>query len=186
MKHVANILTASRIVLALFLLIFFKKISALFLIIFTIAEFTDIIDGTIARKTGSCSSFGSFLDSIADFLLAANLLKIVLAMKLIKKHLAIWLFVALGIGILSPIINYIKHKKVFFIHSLICKACGGIISIIPFAIFFGFIDKYLVFAIACVFVAMVEIFIMSILMEEPDANAQSIYSVIKSKKTVAT
>ena len=183
MKNIANILTVSRIVLAIILLLFFKKISVLFLIIYTVAEFTDIIDGTIARKTDSCSHSGAVLDSIADLLLAANLLKIIFIMKLITKKIAFWLFIALGIGTLSPIINFIKHKKVFFIHSIPCKIVGGIISIVPFAIFFGFIDTYLLFAITFVMLAMIEICIMSLIMDEPDPDAKSIYSLIKAKAT---
>lgn len=181
MKHLANALTASRIVLSIILLLFFKKISVLFLIIFTVAEFTDMIDGTIARKTGSCSDMGALLDSIADLLLAANLIKIVFIMKLITKKLAVWLLVALGIGTLSPIINYIKHKKVFFIHAISCKAFGGLLLVIPFAIYFGFIDAYLPIAIALLTLAMLEICIMSIILDEPNPNAKSIYSVVKAK-----
>lgn len=182
-KHIANVLTVSRIILSLVLLLFFKEISILFIILYTIAEFTDIIDGTIARKVGSCSHAGAILDSIADLLLASNLVKIVFKMKIMKKRTAIWLIVALGIGALSPIINFIKHKKIFFIHSIPCKACGGIISIIPFAIYFGFIDTYLIFSLTCVTLAMLEICIMSLLLEEADPNAKSIYSIIKSKRT---
>ena len=183
MKHIANALTVSRIFLAAVLLLFFKKISVLFLIIYTVAEFTDIIDGTIARKTGSSSKMGALLDSIADLLLAANLVKIIFSMKLITRKLAFWLLIALGIGTLSPIINFIKHKKVFFIHSIPCKIVGGVISIVPFAIFFGFIDTYLVFAITCVMLAMIEICIMSLIMDEPDPDAKSIYSLIKARAT---
>ena len=185
-KHIANLLTVSRIILALILLIFFNKISLLFLILYTIAEFTDIIDGTIARKTGSSSHMGAFLDSIADFLLAANLVKIIFTMKLLTKKLAIWLTIAIGIGIISPIINFIKHKKVFFIHSITCKICGGIISVVPFAIYFGFIEYYLIFALAFVTLAMIEICIMSILLDEPNPDAKSIYSIIKNKNSVTT
>lgn len=185
-KHIANILTASRIVLALILLIFFKEISILFLILYTIGEFTDIIDGTVARKTGSCSYAGAVLDSIADLLLALNIIKIILITKIVTKKILIWIMLALGIGAISSIINYIKHKKIFFIHSISCKICGGIISVIPFAIFFGFIDTYIIFALVCVTFAMIEICIMSILLDEPDPNARSIYSIIKAKNKVTT
>lgn len=180
-KHIANILTASRIVLALFLLVFFKKISVFFIIIYTIAEFTDIIDGTIARKTGSCSQTGALLDSVADILLALNLVKVLFTMKLIKRKIAVWLFVTFGIGAISPIINFIKHKKVFFIHSITCKICGGIISAIPFAIFFGFIDTYLIFALAWFSFSMIEICVMSVIMDKPDPDAKSIYSLVKAE-----
>ncbi len=185
-KHIANILTASRVVLALILLIFFKKISAFFLIIYTIAEFTDIIDGTIARKTGSCSKSGALLDSIADLLLAANLVKMVFLLKLVSKKIAVWIIVALGIGIISPIINFIKHKKVFFIHSIPCKICGGVISVIPFAIYFGFIEAYLIFSLILVTLAMIEICIISIMLDSPEPDTKSIYSLMKDKKAAIT
>ncbi len=181
MKRIANILTASRIFLASILLIFFKKISVLFLIIYTVAEFTDIIDGTIARKTGSCSHMGAVLDSIADLLLSANLIKIVFSMNLITKKLTVWLVLALAIGTLSPIINFIKHKKVFFIHSISCKVFGGLLLAIPFAIFFNFIDFYLPIAIFLLTLAMLEICIMSIILDTPNPNARSIYSIVKAK-----
>ena len=179
MKHLANILTTLRIILATILLIFFKKISVFFLILYTIAEFTDIIDGTIARKTGSASTLGALLDSVADLILAANLVKIVFSMKLLNPFIAMWLIIALAIGTLSPIINFIRHKKIFFIHSIPCKVCGGIISVIPFAIYFGFIDAYLVFALTMVTLAMIEICIISILIDIPDPNTRSIYALIK-------
>lgn len=182
-KHLANILTTLRIVLALILLIFFKKISVLFLIIYTIAEFTDMIDGTIARKTGSCSHTGAVLDSVADLLLSFNLIKIVFSMKLITKKLSIWLIASLLIGMLSPIINFVKHKKIFFIHAISCKAFGAFLLAVPFAIYFGFIDMYLPLALVLLTISMTEIFIISILLHEPDPNARSIYSLIKTKVT---
>lgn len=178
MKHVANTLTFSRIILALILLIFFKKISVLFLIIYTVAEFTDMIDGTIARKTNSCSHTGALLDTVADLLLNASLVKIVFTMKIMTKKLAAWMLIALGIGMLSPIINYIKHKKVFFIHSIPCKIVGGLLTIVPFAIHFGFIVPYLVFMLTLITLSMIEIVIMSILLKEPDPDATSICSVV--------
>lgn len=182
MKNIANILTFLRIVLALILLIFFKEASLSFLIIYSIAEFTDIIDGTIARKTGSCSPTGALLDSIADFLLLTNLVKMVLSMHVMTKKLFIWMCIALGIGVLSPIISFIKHKKVFFIHSIPCKICGGIITIVPFAVYFGFAEPYIAFALAIITLAMIEIVIMSVMLDKPDPDAKSIYSIIKKNK----
>lgn len=184
MKNLANTLTISRIILASILLIFFKKISVLFLIIYAIAQFTDMIDGTIARKTGSASPKGAFLDSIADLLLASNLIKIVFKMKIIKKRIAVWLFIALGIGALSPIINYINHKCIFFIHSIASKICGGAISLIPFAIYFGFSNTYIVFCLILITLAMIELCFMSILLDIPDPDAKSLRSMIKGENYI--
>lgn len=64
----ANVITSIRIVCALALL-FCPALSAPFYMLYIIAGFTDMIDGTVARKTGTISEFGSKLDTVADFIL---------------------------------------------------------------------------------------------------------------------
>jgi len=65
-KHIANIVTASRIVFSLPLL--FIPLSSAWLYIFYIfCGLTDMIDGAIARKTGAASKFGARLDTASDF-----------------------------------------------------------------------------------------------------------------------
>ena len=71
-KHIANILTGCRI-LGSILLLFFPAFSLVFYIVYLLCGFSDMIDGTVARKTNSTSHFGSQLDTIADlvFVVAA-------------------------------------------------------------------------------------------------------------------
>ena len=78
MKNLPNILTVIRTVLALILLFFFKEMTVLYIVIFSVAMFTDLIDGTIARKLGCESYFGAVFDSIADLLLDLNIIKLVI------------------------------------------------------------------------------------------------------------
>ncbi|MBI4052019.1 MAG: CDP-diacylglycerol--glycerol-3-phosphate 3-phosphatidyltransferase [Elusimicrobia bacterium] len=70
-----NQITVSRIFLALllFLLTLLPHLwSRLFaLAVFIVAAFTDWVDGFIARKMGSTSSFGAVVDPIADKILVA-------------------------------------------------------------------------------------------------------------------
>ena len=65
-KHIANIITGSRIAFSLPLL-FIPLSSAWFAILYLVCGLTDMVDGTIARKTGSVSKFGARLDTVADF-----------------------------------------------------------------------------------------------------------------------
>lgn len=65
-KYIANIITVSRIVFSLPLL-FIPISSAWFYILYLFCGLTDMIDGTIARKTGAVSKFGSRLDTVTDF-----------------------------------------------------------------------------------------------------------------------
>ena len=61
---------------------------------------------------------------------------------------------------------------------------AGAVSVIPFAIHFGFIDTYILFCLALLSFAMIEIVIMSILLKKPDPDAKSIYHVIKENKAL--
>jgi len=66
-KHIANILTGCRI-LGSVLLLLFPAFSVAFYIIYLFCGFSDMADGTIARKTNSISKFGSQLDTVADLI----------------------------------------------------------------------------------------------------------------------
>ena len=73
MTHTANLITISRIVLILPILLLVseeKNLSNWFaLILFVLAGITDNLDGYIARKTGTESPLGALLDLMADKLL---------------------------------------------------------------------------------------------------------------------
>jgi len=60
MKHIANIITDSRIVFSIALL-FFPPLSSAFFVLYAAAGLTDMIDGTVARKTNTVSDFGEDL-----------------------------------------------------------------------------------------------------------------------------
>ena len=186
MKNFPNYLTISRIFLAIILLLFFNEVTPVFILIFTLAMLTDLLDGMLARKLNISNEKGAFLDSIADFLLDSCILKILILKRILTKTLSIWVILALGIGVLSTIINYIKHKKLFFVHSLLCKVCMWLLFVIPFAIYFGFIQPYLIVVISMITISMIELIIMSIVMSEPDPDAKSIYSIIKHQKSITT
>lgn len=184
MKNIPNLLTTLRIVLAFILLVSFNEVSPAFISIFLFAMLTDLLDGMLARYLDVASPTGALLDTIADFLLDANLIKIVFTTKVMTKTFTVWMIAALSIGAISPIINYIKHKKLFFIHSIPCKICMWALLVIPFAIRFGFIYPYLIFTLSLISYAMIELVILSFILKEPDPNAKSIYYVIKQNKAI--
>ena len=75
-KYIANILTVFRIIGSVLLLLF-PPFSLAFMSIYLLCGFSDMIDGTIARKTNSTSELGAKIDSVADlFFVVATLIRL--------------------------------------------------------------------------------------------------------------
>ena len=86
-KHVANIITASRILFSV-LLLFLPVLGAGFYVTYLLCGITDMIDGTIARKTGTVSEFGARLDTVADLVfLSVSLTKF---LPIVLSHNGYW------------------------------------------------------------------------------------------------
>ena len=69
-KQIANIITSSRILCSICLLLC-PVFSVTFYIMYLFCGITDMVDGTIARKTKSASESGARLDSVADIVFVA-------------------------------------------------------------------------------------------------------------------
>lgn len=74
--NLPNKLTVIRMIMTPFfliaLLLDFNFHYLVALVIFSVASFTDFLDGNIARKQGIVTSFGKFLDPIADKMLTTS------------------------------------------------------------------------------------------------------------------
>ena len=75
MKHLPNILSASRIALCLPLLLV-DAMTMPFWVLYVIAGTTDMLDGFLARRWGVESKFGARLDSLTGFLLFIGVMTI--------------------------------------------------------------------------------------------------------------
>lgn len=134
-KHIANILTGSRI-LGSILLLFFPAFSLGFYIIYILCGFSDMIDGTIARKTNSISKFGSQLDTIADFVFVlVSLYKLLPAIH-IPGWLWIWGGVIAVIKISNIIWGYVSKKQFISMHTIMNKLTGLLLFLLPLTMSF--------------------------------------------------
>ncbi len=88
--NLPNLLTMSRILLIpIFVVVYIVPKPSTYLIasaLFTLAAFTDWLDGYLARKLNQTTRFGAFLDPVADKLIVVTALVL-----LIGHHNSIWL-----------------------------------------------------------------------------------------------
>ena len=129
-KHIANILTGCRIFGSI-LLLFFPAFSLAFYILYLLCGFSDMIDGTIARKTNSASNFGSQLDTIADLVfVAVSLVKLLPAFH-IPGWLWFWIGVIAVIKISSIIWGFVSKKRFIALHTIMNKVTGLLLFLLP-------------------------------------------------------
>ena len=134
-KYIANIITGSRAILSLPLL-FIPLSSAWFYILYIFCGLTDMIDGTIARKTGVVSKYGATLDTVADFVFM-----LVCGVKILPiMHIPVWLWVWIIIVALIKTFNiafvFIRKKKLISIHSVLNKTTGFALFLFPLSLTF--------------------------------------------------
>lgn len=143
----ANIITGIRIVISVVLL-FCPALSPIFYALYLIAGLSDMIDGTVARKTGTVSEFGSKLDTIADIVFVMVCLIKVLPILDIPVWLYIWIAIIAFIKVANIAVEYILHKEFISVHSMLNKITGGLLFVFPLTL--EFIDLKYSATVVCV------------------------------------
>ena len=111
-RNLANLLSLSRIILSLFLLLT-VPLSLNFFIIYLLAAFTDVLDGYLAKNIFSTSEFGAKLDSFADLVFFLSFLIVLYPVLIISYGVLIWILIIVFIKLLSLSIAFIKYKQDF-------------------------------------------------------------------------
>ena len=147
-KHMANILTGCRI-LGSVILLFFPAFSVEFFILYLFCGFSDMIDGTVARKTNSISSFGSKLDTAADLVFAVvSFLKV-----LPEIHIPLWLWIWCGVIALIKMGNilwgFVAQKQFVSLHTVMNKITGVFLFLLPLTLPFADV-KFSVIAVCSI------------------------------------
>lgn len=129
----ANAVTASRILFAV-LILFSSAFSAQFYIFYLLGTFTDMIDGTIARRMNTESLFGSQMDSIADcaFVAAAGIT--VLSAVYVPGWLWVWIGIIAFIKTVNLIMSLMKYHRLVPMHTVLNKVTGGMLFLLPLGI----------------------------------------------------
>ncbi len=133
----ANIITGLRIVISAALL-FCPVLSTAFYALYITAGITDMADGAAARITGTAGRFGSRLDTAADIVFAAVCLARLLPVMHIPPRLCIWIAAIALIKLSNMAAGYIRQKEFISVHSVLNKAAGGLLFVLPLTL--PFID----------------------------------------------
>ena len=131
----ANIITSIRILCSITML-FFPVFSPAFYMLYIVAGVSDMIDGTVARKTGTVSELGSKLDTAADLVLVIICLLKLIPVLHIPTWLMIWIIVIAVIKGINLISGYIMQKHLIVLHTVMNKVTGILLFALPMTITF--------------------------------------------------
>ena len=122
-KQIANIITSCRILGSIGLL-FCPVFSDGFYVLYLFCGLTDMVDGSIARKTGAVSSFGARLDTVADFLFViASFVKLVPVIR-IPAWIWVWAAVIAVVKLVNLVWGSTQMKQMPSLHTIANKATG--------------------------------------------------------------
>ena len=129
----ANTITLFRIAVSIVLL-FCPVFSPAFSALYIAAGLSDMLDGFVARKTDTVSKLGARLDTMADFVFV-----VVCLIKLLPiLSIPVWLYDWIGIIALIKVVNIISgfavQKKLVAVHSVMNKAAGALLFLLPLTI----------------------------------------------------
>ena len=145
-KHSANIITISRILCSICLLLC-PAFSLCFYIVYLFCGFTDMVDGTVARKTKSVSEFGARLDTAADGVFAAVCLVKILPLINLPVCLWIWIAIIAIVKVGNILWGLIRNKRLISAHTILNKTTGFLLFLFPLSL--GFVEPMYSSVVLC-------------------------------------
>lgn len=145
-KHLANIISLSRVAGAI-ALFFFSSITKVFLAIYIFCGFTDLIDGPVARKTNSTSPLGATLDTVGDVATYLALTKVLAMQKLVPGWILCWILSAGVFFGIDAVISKVRLGKLYLPHTWLGKIFGGSVFVLPIAM--QFMEGYIWMSVIC-------------------------------------
>ena len=105
-----------------------------FYVCYIAAGLSDMLDGFVARKTGTVSKFGARLDTAADFVLVAVCLMKLLPILSIPAWLYVWIGIIALIKAVNIVLGFVVQKRLAAVHSAMNKATGALLFLLPLTI----------------------------------------------------
>ena len=128
-----------------------------FFLIFALSGLTDMLDGFVARTTGTESELGARLDSIADLVLTITCLMKVLSAASVPAWLWAWVAAIALVKVINVICGLVIERRLVLPHTIANKAAGLVVFLVPFAIpMFGITVPAIVACVVATFAAVQE------------------------------
>lgn len=175
MKMIPNCLSILRILFSL-VLILFKPLSAAFYIIYILCGISDMLDGFIARKTGTASSLGAKLDSLADLVMITVLLVLLYPVINPAPEILVWVLIIAVIRLISMGVAFKKYRTFASLHTYGNKITG--LALFVFPILMSFFDSTALTYVLCALagISAVEELLIHLTSVQLRVNIPSIFS----------
>ncbi len=188
LKALPNIITCIRLIAAVVLVhLSVTKHTVAFYVIYGVCGLTDLLDGTIARATNTCSKLGSRLDSVADLTFLGVMAYKIIPICLEKLTFANWILI--GVPSLLHICSYLvcifKFKKLSSLHTYANKAMSALIFLFPFTLIGDYAPLYQNYVYAGSVIAIysgLECLLIHCIAKRYDPKNQTIWVVKKNER----
>lgn len=174
MKFIPNSISFCRIILSL-LMFFVKPLSAAFYGIYLLCGLSDVLDGFIARKTGTTSRFGAKIDSFADFIMVGVFIVVLFPIVNPPSTIVIWIIFIGLIKVASMAVILKKYQTFAILHTYGNKLTGLLLFLFPMMLPFS--DPTVLMAIICVVASLtaIEELMINLISKELQLDKPSIF-----------
>ena len=128
--HIPNIITLSRIPMAV-ALPFVQSSPAIFWTLYLLCGLSDILDGAVARLTGTVSRLGERLDTLSDIVFVAVWMVLFIPAINVGRWLWIWIGIIAFIKVVNVISGHAMKKGFVAKHTPANKATGILLFLLP-------------------------------------------------------
>ncbi len=174
MNTLPNLLTLARIVLSLALLTV-KPLTAVFLAIYLCCGVSDMLDGPIARRTGTVSDLGRRLDSLADLIMVTVLIWMLAPLLNLTLPIIGWIVGIAVIRLASLAVVLLKFHTVEILHTYANKLTGLVLFLFPIALIWVRVAWLVPFCCAVATVAAVEELAILLVSQQLPTERKSIF-----------
>ena len=149
MKHIPNIITVFRFLVAASLLLC-KPTDTTFWVLYGLCGVSDMVDGYLARRLHAESKTGAVLDSVADtFFVACCAIRLMPFLQ-IPTWLWIWAGVIVTIKIINQISALVVHNHLCFLHTKANKLTGFLLFLFVLTVFWSIVPIAIVALVATI------------------------------------